>query len=177
MAAAPRDGRIPGAPSRGGKAIPQRFVAGDEPAPSESNNWVETFRCDANTLNSEALVCCKMDEDIAKRLAFGIALLCVRNTCIEDVHAGIEPSSRTGDFSDVKVVTPCGEIPWDKLSRIRNDEMRAFMIEVVDRLYTVLLRLDDPEFVTRMEKYARRSTAAWNEPRNLTDWFTGKWSK
>jgi hypothetical protein len=118
-----------------------------------------------------------MDEDIAKRLAFGIALLCVRNTCIEDVHAGIEPSSRTGDFSDVKVVTPCGEIPWDKLSRIRNDEMRAFMIEVVDRLYTVLLRLDDPEFVTRMEKYARRSTAAWNEPRNLTDWFTGKWSK
>jgi len=67
----------------------------------------------------------QMDEDIAKRLAFGIALLCVRNTCIEDVHAGIEPSSRTGDFSDVKVVTPCGEIPWDKLSRIRNDEMRV----------------------------------------------------
>ena len=91
-----------------------------------SNNWVETFRCDANTINSEALVCCKMDEDIAKRLAFGIALLCVRNTCIEDVHAGIEPSSRTGDFSDVKVVTPYGEIPWDELSRIRNDEMREF---------------------------------------------------
>ena len=118
-----------------------------------------------------------MDEDAAKRLALGMALLCVRNTCIEDVHAGIEPSSQTGDFSDVKVVTPYGEIPWAKLSRIRNDEMRAFMIEVVDRLYTVLLRLDDPEFVGRMEQYARRATAAWDEPKNLTNWFTGKWSK
>jgi hypothetical protein len=49
------------------------------------------------------------------RLALGMAILCVRNTCIEDLHAGIEPSSQAGDFSDVKVVTPYGEIPWNKL--------------------------------------------------------------
>ena len=72
-----------------------------------------------------------------------MALMCVRNTCIEDVHAGVEPSSKAGDFSDAKLVTPYGEIPWNKLSRIRNDEMREFMKQVVDRLYTVLLRLDD----------------------------------
>jgi hypothetical protein len=29
--------------------------------------------------------------------------------------------------------------------------MREFMKQVVDRLYTVLLRLDDPEFVDRMD--------------------------
>ena len=76
-----------------------------------------------------------------------------------------------GDFSDVKVVTPAGEIPWSRLSRMRNDEIREFMKQVVDRLYTVLLRLDDPEFVGRMDQYARRSARAWDEPKNLPDCF------
>ena len=58
--------------------------------------------------------------------------MCVRNTCIEDIHAGVEPSSKAGDFSDAKLVTPYGEIPWNNLSRIRNDEMRDFMKQVVD---------------------------------------------
>jgi hypothetical protein len=115
-----------------------------------------------------------MNEELAKRLALGMAILCVRNTCIEDLHAGIEPSSQAGDFSDVKVVTPYGEIPWNKLSRIRDDDMRDFMKQVVDRIYTVLLRLDDPEFVGRMDNYARRTTAAWDIPNNLTNWFTGR---
>jgi hypothetical protein len=114
----------------------------------------------------------QMNEFIAKRLALSMALMCVRNTCIEDIHAGVEPSSKAGDFSDVKVVTPFGEIPWNNLSRIRDDEMREFMKQVVDRLYTVLLRLDDPEFVGRMDRYARRATARWDEPRYLTDWFS-----
>jgi hypothetical protein len=115
-----------------------------------------------------------MNEVIAKRLALDMALMCVRNTCIEDIHAGLEPSSKTGDFSDVKIVTPYGEIPWSELSRIRDDEMRQFIKEVVDKLYTVLLRLDDAEFVDRMDQYARRATAKWDEPRNLTDWFLGR---
>ena len=46
------------------------------------------------------------------------------------------------------------------------------MKQVVDKLYTVLLRLDDPEFVDRMDQYARRATSKWDEPRNLTDWFS-----
>jgi hypothetical protein len=32
-----------------------------------------------------------MNQEIAKRLALGMAVLCVRNTCIEDIHAGVEP--------------------------------------------------------------------------------------
>ena len=31
-----------------------------------------------------------MNEEIAKRLALGMAVLCVRNACIEDLHAGVE---------------------------------------------------------------------------------------
>ena len=71
------------------------------------------------------------------------------------------------------IVTPNGEIPWNRLSRISNDEMREFMKQVVDRIYTVLLRLDDPGFVERMEHYARRTTKAWDAPKNLTNWFAG----
>jgi hypothetical protein len=103
-----------------------------------------------------------MNEEIAKRLALGIAVLCIRNTCIEEIHAGIEPGSQVGDFSDVKIVTPYGDIPRNNLSRISNDEMREFMKQVVDRIYTVLLRLENPEFVDRLDSYARRTTAAWD---------------
>jgi hypothetical protein len=103
-----------------------------------------------------------------------MAVLCVRNTCIEDIHVWIEPYSEVDDFSDVKVVTPSGEIPWNRLSRIRDDEMRALMNQVVDRLYIVLLRLDDPAFIERTNGYARRTTAAWDAPQELADWFTGK---
>jgi hypothetical protein len=114
-----------------------------------------------------------MNEEMAKRLAVAMAVLCVRNTSIEDIHAGIEPHSPSGDFSDVKVVTPIGEIPWPRVSRIRDDEMREFIKQVVDRLYTVLLRFDDPQFVERMDQYARRMTRAWDAPKELTDWFIG----
>ena len=115
-----------------------------------------------------------MEKESAKRLALGIALCCVRNTSLENIHAGIEPDSRSGDFSDVQVVTPDGAIPWNNLSRIRNDEMRDLMKEVVNKIYTVLLRLDDPAFVERMDRFTRRATIGWDEPKNLPDWFTGQ---
>ena len=110
-----------------------------------------------------------MDEEAARRLALSMALVCVRNTCLEDIHAGITPSSQAGDFLDVKVVTPYGEIPWNNLSRISDDDMRDFMREVVDRIYTVLLRLNDREFVERMDNYARLMTRKWDTPKELPD--------
>ncbi|HVX13079.1 MAG TPA: hypothetical protein VHC22_17985 [Pirellulales bacterium] len=73
-----------------------------------------------------------MKDDINKHLAKCLAFFCVRNTCLEDIHAGIEPASPAGDFSDVKVVTPQGEIPWSKVSRISNDEMRHDDAEVIE---------------------------------------------
>ncbi|HVX09886.1 MAG TPA: hypothetical protein VHC22_01675 [Pirellulales bacterium] len=112
-----------------------------------------------------------MKDEINKQLAKCLALLCVRNTCIEDIHAGIEPASPAGDFSDVKVVTPRGEIPWSQVSRISNDEMRRFMKEVVNKLYTMLTRLDDPAFVEQMDQYAQRAATAWDQPEHLQEWF------
>ena len=46
-----------------------------------------------------------------------------RNSKLEDIHSGKSPISKTGDFSDVYVVTPNGNIPWNEVSRITNEEM------------------------------------------------------
>ena len=73
-----------------------------------------------------------------KNEALKMAVACVRNTVIENYHAGQFPQSKTGDYSDVKVVTPFGEIPWNELSRISDTEMMAFNKEVSNLLYTYL---------------------------------------
>lgn len=48
----------------------------------------------------------KADKAHAAILAKAITAICVRNDYLEDLHAGITPSSEAGDYSDVKVVTP-----------------------------------------------------------------------
>ena len=87
------------------------------------------------------------NEILAAELAKALVALCVRNTFLEDLHSGTTPSSQTRDYADVKVVTPYGEIPWPKLSRISDDEMKKLMKEIVDKLYTFLSRQADLEFL------------------------------
>jgi len=71
----------------------------------------------------------KIDE--LKKFAKLLAVEGVRNnTDLEDLHAGVSPSSKTGDFSDVKVITPFGEIEWNHVSRINDEEMRSLMLSV-----------------------------------------------
>lgn len=118
-----------------------------------------------------------MQKEAAALLAKTIALCAFRNTFLEDIHAGTEPFSEAGDYSDVKVVTPRGEIPWAEVSRINNDEMRTLMKEAVNKVYTILLRLEDPAFVERMEEMMRCMTCQWDDPENLTTWFTGNGGK
>ena len=44
----------------------------------------------------------------------------VRKTMLEDIHAGIEPVSHTGDFTDVVVIDANGRrIAWPEVSRTR----------------------------------------------------------
>ncbi|PQJ80671.1 hypothetical protein [Polaribacter porphyrae] len=49
--------------------------------------------------------------DSLKKDALKMAVACVINTVIENYHTGVFLQSKTGDYSDVKVVTPFGEIP------------------------------------------------------------------
>lgn len=70
------------------------------------------------------------------------------------------------------VSTPNGNIPWGQVSKITDVEMKQLMIEVVDKIYTVLLRQNDPEFVAKFKIYAARYTNQWEEPKELKDWFS-----
>ncbi len=40
------------------------------------------------------------EERVAAHLAKTMAMMCVRNTMLEDIHAGLTPVTRTGDNSD-----------------------------------------------------------------------------
>jgi hypothetical protein len=83
------------------------------------------------------------DPELQKRLAKYMVLQCFRNSLLEDLHSGITPSSADGDYSDVFVTTPYGEIPWPKLSRLSDEEMKSLMIDVVNRTYRFLRELLD----------------------------------
>ena len=83
---------------------------------------------------------------------------CFRNTYLEDLHTGIFPSSKTGDYSDVKVVSPYGEIPWNELSRISDEEMKRLIKECVDKMFTTLVT----EFMSPAEQECIRNRLVWN---------------
>jgi len=106
------------------------------------------------------------NELVRKRLAKLMALKCFRNSNLEDLHAGIYPSSQSGDYSDVKVVTPYGEIPWERLGRFSDDEMKVLMIDVVDRCYEFLSELlsqrSAAAIIERLK--LRDPLPRWNDP-------------
>ena len=80
---------------------------------------------------------------LQQRLAKLIVLECFRNSLLEDLHAGIAPSSMAGDFSDVVVNSPYGAIPWSQVSRFDDQEMKRLIVDVVDRTYDLIHRLFD----------------------------------
>lgn len=109
-----------------------------------------------------------MNEDDEKRVAANLArimaMLCVRNTQLETLHAGLTPVTRTGDYSDVFVTDADGRrIPWTDVSHIDQDEMRELMRDIVNRLYTFHLEADDPKLQATIERWMG-AAARWNEP-------------
>lgn len=104
------------------------------------------------------------EERMAAVLAKAMAVICVRNTMLEDLHAGKVPVTRTEDFSDVFVVDAEGNrLPWTAVSRLDDDEMRDLMRQVVNRLYTFQLRLGEPGFQAFVDR-SLGSTRKWDEP-------------
>ena len=104
--------------------------------------------------------------EVRKRLVKYLALQCFRNTMLEDLHAGITPDSQTGDYTDVVVRSPYGEIPWPNLSRLSDEEMKALMIEVVNKTYHALIVLFDDRLGSELIKILaeRDFLPRWNEP-------------
>jgi hypothetical protein len=104
--------------------------------------------------------------ELMKRLAKYLAQQCFRNTMLEDLHAGITPDSQIGDYTDVVVRSPYGEIPWPELSRLRDEEMKALMIDVVNKTYHALTILFDNRMGAELiEIIAQRDLLPrWKEP-------------
>ena len=87
-----------------------------------------------------------LERKIASVLSKAMALICVRNTRLESLHAGPGVVSHTEDYTDVTVTDANGrQIPWSEVSRISDDEMRELMREIVNRLYTFQLRVGEQE--------------------------------
>ena len=94
-----------------------------------------------------------------------MALLCVRNTLLEDLHAGVAPVTKTGDYSDVTVHDAAGRrIPWPEVSHFDDNTMRDLVRQVVDRLFTYQERAKDPDFLERIERWAQ-AASLWDEPK------------
>jgi len=107
------------------------------------------------------------DPVMQKRLAKYLALKCFRNSALEDLHAGIVPSSKSSDYTDVVVRTPFGEIPWNDLSRFDDAEMKTLMVDVVNKTYQVVQELfDEQRGGELLLKLAAQDPAPhWDDPK------------
>jgi len=117
------------------------------------------------TMNIETAREISSNPEVMKRLAKYLAQKCFRNTVLEDLHAGTIPDSQTGDYTDVVVRSPYGEIPWPRLSRLSDEEMKALMIDVVNKTYRTLTVFDNQlggELI--MNLVERDPLPQWNEP-------------
>lgn len=104
------------------------------------------------------------EKRIAAKLAKTRAMLCVRNTHLETIHAGKTPDTRTGNWSDVIVGDADGNrIPWTDVSHISDDHMRDLMRDIVDRLYMFHLCADEPGLQAEIEKWMAVA-GKWDEP-------------
>ena len=115
---------------------------------------------------NERLRACMTEPVLQQRLAKYMVLHCFRNSMLEDLHAGISPSSASGDYSDVTVSSPYGLIPWNNVSRLNDDEMKRLMIDVVDRAYRFINILFDEatgsELLLLLAEHD--PLPRWNEP-------------
>ena len=104
------------------------------------------------------------EKRIAAMMAKTLAMMCVRNSGLETLHAGIVPVTHAGDYSDVRVIDTDGrEIAWNDVSHLDDDQMRALMKEIVSRLYTFNISIDDSEFRDPVDRWARLADR-WDEP-------------
>ncbi len=113
----------------------------------------------------------KAQQQYSAKLAKALAVLCVRNTFLEDLHAGASVVSKVGDFSDVKVVTPDREIPWNEVSRISQQEMKKLMKQIVNKLYTVLMSLENEEAMHVVFRGGQDYTYHWDDPEVLPNFL------
>jgi hypothetical protein len=82
------------------------------------------------------------DHKHSAELAKTLTAMCVRNAEIENIHAGKALVTKTGDYSDVKIIDADGnEYSWNEVSHITDQEMKPIMKGIVNRLYAIRHRI------------------------------------
>ena len=105
------------------------------------------------------------DDALQSLLIRTMALTCFRNSKLEDIHAGLTPVTKTGDYSDVTVIDADGRrIPWPDVSHIDDEQMRDLMRQVVDRLHTFTVRSGAPGFLDCIAPWMDVASR-WDEPK------------
>ena len=101
------------------------------------------------------------DEKHCAEVAKTLTAMCIRNAEIENFHAGKKLISKTGDYSDIKVIDAEGnEFLWPEVSHISDNEMKILIKGIVNRLYTFFMQGDDPRFDKNMEYHKRFGSVA-----------------
>jgi hypothetical protein len=104
------------------------------------------------------------DEQTCADVAKTLTAMCFRNTEIEDIHAGKGVITKTGDYSDVKVIDADGnEFTWQEASRISDPEMKMLVKGFVNRLYTFFMQVDDLRF-NKNVNFHSLCTSKWDHP-------------
>jgi len=112
------------------------------------------------------------EERIAARLAKLMAMICVRNTKIEDLHARIVPVAHKSDYQVVFITDAEGrQSPCAEACRLVDVQMRHLMRQIVDRLYTFYLKADDLWFRDRLDRWLSVSDP-WDEPKLDVTFFS-----
>ena len=104
------------------------------------------------------------EQQLTSLLVRTMALLWVRNTMIEDIHAGLVSVTKTGDYSVTVIDADGRRIPWPDVSHLDDDAMRDLMRQVVDRLYTFQARAEEPGFLERIGRWMDVASR-WDEPK------------
>jgi hypothetical protein len=104
------------------------------------------------------------EKRIAAKMAKTLAMMCVRNTGLETLHSGVVPVTHAGGYSDVRVIDADGrEIGWNDVSHLDDDQMRALMKEIVNRIYTFHMLHDDFEFRSSLDQWVAIAEK-WDNP-------------
>lgn len=106
-----------------------------------------------------------IDDEMAKALSIAIVRLCFRDTCLEEVHFG-EPSwSDLSQDPEAAVIHAVGTIPVAQVRRLTEAESQAFRREATDALYTVLLNLRNPDYLSAIVDFGSQGLRKWDPPK------------
>ena len=73
-------------------------------------------------------------QQLIASISKAMAMMCVRNTMLEEIHASVAPECLTGDFTDVVVIDGKRRgVPWPKVSRLGTAEMACLMRPAANR--------------------------------------------